>query len=154
MLCRTATSFFSDLMYNKALSIFKKDFIDNAEKIIIAFLVVAFMDLTLGTVCAAKLLFGIPCPFCGLTRAGIELLTFDFKSAWMLNPLIFYITVLLVLWCLQRYLDAFPKRALTFLLVALVAIAVPLYIYRWILLFPHTEPMSYRESNLLNLLKI
>ena len=147
-----ATSCFSDSMFKKAFELLKKDIVQNADKIIVAFLVIAFMDFSLGTVCASKLLCGFPCPFCGLTRAGIKLITFDFESAWALNPLIYYIAILLILWIIHRYLGLISKRLIIALLIVLVITSIPLYVYRLNNLFPHTEPMTYREANLFKIL--
>lgn len=152
MLCRTETLFCSDSMFKSLITRVLKDIYLNAQNIILAFFVVAIMDLTLGTVCATRLLLGIPCPFCGLTRAGVRLLAFDVVGAWEYNPLIFYIAVLFLFWCANRYFGLFSKKMLTILLVLLVVIAIPLYVYRLNLLFPHTEPLTYSNDNFLSYL--
>ena len=146
------TSFCSDSMFKKAIKRLKCDFTVNADKLIIAFCIVAILDLTFGSVCSSKLILGIPCPFCGLTRAGVALLSLDFKSAWEFNPLIYYISFLILLWLTERYLDLPIKKILFTLLIMLIVISIPLYIYRWRCFFPHTEPMTYRENNLLKIL--
>lgn len=45
------------------------------------------IDITIP--CLFTLIFDINCWGCGLTRAFIELLRFDFKLAWSYNPIIF-----------------------------------------------------------------
>ena len=146
------TLYSSDSMFKKAFSLFKKDFLDNRDNVIIAILVIATLDLSLGTVCASKLLIGFPCPFCGLTRAGLELLTFDFVAAWNFNPLIYYVVALAFLWCLHRYFHLIPKWLLTILLIGLVLVSIPLYAYRFNAMFPNSEPMKYFENNILNII--
>lgn len=42
-------------------------------------------------VCLHYRWFGLQCPFCGLSRAGYEMLHFRLGEAWQYNPLIFYI---------------------------------------------------------------
>ena len=139
-------------MFKKAIKRLKCDFTVNADKLIIAFCIVAILDLTFGSVCSSKLILGIPCPFCGLTRAGVALLSLDFKSAWAFNPLIYYISALILLWLTEKYLNFPIKKILFVLLIVLIVISIPLYIYRWRCFFPHTEPMTYLENNLLKIL--
>lgn len=47
-------------------------------------------------VCTFKRLTGVPCPGCGITRALVCLLKFDFVGAWNYNPMI-YVHLLFVL---------------------------------------------------------
>ncbi len=37
--------------------------------------------------CPIKIIFGIPCPGCGITRAFLSLIRFDFKKAFEYHPL-------------------------------------------------------------------
>lgn len=39
--------------------------------------------------CPFYAFFGIPCPGCGMTRAFLSLLRFDFVGAWGWNPMVF-----------------------------------------------------------------
>lgn len=48
-------------------------------------------------VCPSKLLYHIPCPGCGITRATLRFLHFDIKGALLMNPnVIFSITFLFI----------------------------------------------------------
>lgn len=49
-------------------------------------------------VCPSKLLYNLPCPGCGITRASILLMKGDFIDAIQLNP-----NVILVFVCLFTY---------------------------------------------------
>lgn len=60
--------------------------------------------LLTGSICPMHAVTGIPCPGCGLTRAGLQALTLDFAGAWRMNPFIFPIGVLILIWCIYRYL--------------------------------------------------
>lgn len=48
------------------------------------------------TLCVFKLATGLPCPTCGLTRGTLCLLRGSPDQAWLYNPLIFSVSVLLV----------------------------------------------------------
>lgn len=41
--------------------------------------------------CLYTSISGYNCPGCGLSRATILLLQFDFKAAWQMNPLVFIV---------------------------------------------------------------
>jgi len=45
--------------------------------------------------CLFKNLTGVPCPTCGLTRGSLSLLKGRLVQAWLFNPLLFTILVLL-----------------------------------------------------------
>ena len=44
--------------------------------------------------CFFKLIFGITCPGCGITRASIRLLHLDFRGAFSLNPMVWSVPIL------------------------------------------------------------
>ncbi|MDD4149402.1 MAG: DUF2752 domain-containing protein [Bacteroidales bacterium] len=50
-----------------------------------------FAEVDILIPCIWYTLFDIRCPGCGLTRAFIHLLSFDFSAAWDANPLIFIV---------------------------------------------------------------
>lgn len=55
--------------------------------------------------CTAQLLFGIPCPSCGMTRGMISMGHGNWQQAWHFNPaalLLFTFLVLLVPWHLYQ----------------------------------------------------
>jgi hypothetical protein len=54
---------------------------------------VAVLDVPL---CPVAGLLGIPCPGCGMSRAGVALLRGQFSLAWQLHPLIFLVVPLLL----------------------------------------------------------
>lgn len=102
--------------------------------------------------CLVKLAIGFPCPGCGLTRATLSLLRFDFVQAFMYNPLIFIVPP--IAWILifheRPILNKIYKS--TFFWIVLCVIVLIVYILRIIYVYPNA-PMDYHEDNLFNLIK-
>ena len=78
--------------------------------------VLIILQLLFGTVCPVRILFGIDCPGCGLTRAGICVLMLKWKQAWQYNPTIFLWIPCIVTGVLYRYI--FPRMK-SFLMILL-----------------------------------
>lgn len=53
--------------------------------------------------CPFLMLTGIPCPFCGMTRAAFGLLRGDFRYAWQANPMIYGLLILGIFLVIVRY---------------------------------------------------
>ena len=119
---------------------------------LIAVAVWAAFSLLLGTPCLWVLLFGIPCPFCGLTRAVGSLCTLNVTQAFALHPLWPLLPVGLILFGLWRY--RFPRLKLVWwLFVGLSAAAfIAVYVWRMRTQYPSAYPMVYRPDNFLALL--
>ena len=101
------------------------------------------------SLCPFRVLTGFPCPACGLTRAGLLLLTFHFKYAWEMNPSI-YLWFPLILYAL--FAKYFWKAGLKYLLGILVIVSiitVIIFTYRMITSYPSTEPMLYHKNNII-----
>ena len=61
-----------------------------------------FLYVLFGSICPVACLTGFPCPACGLTRAGISVLTLRFADAWELQPFIYPILLWLAAAAVQR----------------------------------------------------
>lgn len=48
--------------------------------------------------CPFKTLTGYPCPTCGATRLSRHLLRFDISSAFLSNPMLFFLGLVFLLW--------------------------------------------------------
>ena len=59
------------------------------------------------TLCPTAGLTGFPCPGCGLTRAGLELLRGRVAQAWAYHPLIFVVGPAVALYLMVLTIDAF-----------------------------------------------
>lgn len=63
------------------------------------------------SICPLIMLTGYPCPSCGLTRAGIQLLHFDFAGAWHMHPFIYVVAILVFCYCWEPLYQASVKAA-------------------------------------------
>lgn len=99
--------------------------------------------------CIFRLFTGIPCPGCGLTRAGIALLKGDWRTSLEYHPLLgMVLLVLLTALCRKR--GIFRKlHECRYFYVAAVILLLLLYVVRMILFFPDgREPMLYEKASL------
>ncbi len=82
------------------------------------------LSLLFGHACPTYLIFGICCPFCGMTRAHLAALQLDFASAFAYHPA--FLAGLPFLWVLVHH-QLFQKkwqRVLWWILVALLGTAL------------------------------
>lgn len=100
--------------------------------------------------CPFVMVTGLPCPGCGLSRAGFCLLQGEFADAWYLNPFIYGIAFLAAAFVIRRYVLQKEVRSLQKWLILLLAGMLVFYIYRMSRYFPGEPPMSYYPGNLLN----
>lgn len=93
--------------------------------IILLFAVMAVFYLTLG--CPSRLLFGVSCPGCGMTRAVSALLRLDFSLAFEMHPLVFLLPLAAAAYLLRRRI---PKKIMTALCIAFLVLLLIAYIVR------------------------
>ncbi len=93
---------------------------------------------------------GFPCPGCGLTRAGIALLKGEFKEAFRIHPFIYVIALLLLLFCVYRYILRRSQKVFVKYAIVVIIAMLCFYVYRMLFLFPGEPPMSYYRNNLLH----
>ena len=98
--------------------------------------------LLFGRFCPAQILWNIPCPGCGMTRALGLVLTGRFAKAWKLQPPVYGWIVAGVGFCMQRYLtdssrsrSGMEKRAKMWLGILLFLFIWGLLLYLWRLLY-------------------
>lgn len=99
--------------------------------------------------CPMRIITGLPCPGCGATRAGLYVLTFRFKEAWQMNPTIFLWILYILYFLWQRYIGKNRKKLSNILLVFVCLCAIMCYIIGMLYYFPHREPYTYYEGNLI-----
>lgn len=132
------------------LSVLKQDIGKYYKGVIAAIVYCMVTHFLLGKACPVVLVTGFPCPGCGLTRAGIALLTLHWKEAWQLNGVIFLIAAFFIYFVLCRYILQCRCRGKAVFLVLIVLCLLVLYGYRMTHLFPSSAPMEYYTPNLLS----
>ncbi len=131
----------------------KSDWTDNPafrRGLLICVVLAVFMLISsfiFGRVCVFQIMWGYPCPGCGLLHAGFYALTFQFEKAIESNPCIF-LWIPLILCAMYCYVTGKlrSKWLMTFLIVTAV-ITIVFYIYRMLTVFPNF-PMVYYSGNL------
>lgn len=58
----------------------------------------------IGIGCPIKFLTGIPCAGCGMTRAMLSFLSFNFHQAFKYHPLFFFVPILLIIFSLKSFI--------------------------------------------------
>lgn len=106
-------------------------------------------------ICPLVLLTGYPCPACGMTRAGLLILKGHFAEAFCMNPFIYAVGILILVFVIYRYL--LMKESLEWVkwtMAVMIIGMVIFYVYRMIRYFPDRAPMTYYPNNLTAYLRI
>lgn len=114
--------------------------------ILIAYIVMFYFYRTN---CPVRLLCGYPCPGCGLTRAGISVLLFRFRSAWELNASIYLWMPLIAFYLFDRYIWKKGRKYIMPLAVFVSLVTLAYFVYRFYTIYPGPEPMQYHYNNML-----
>lgn len=81
----------------------------------------------IGVGCPIKFLTGISCGGCGMTRAWISVLKFDFLSAFEYHPLFWTIPFIISCFLLRKKINRYLLKTLTVLTIILF---IGVYLYR------------------------
>ena len=93
--------------------------------IILLFALIAVFYLSFG--CPVRLLTGISCPGCGMTRAVLALLRLDIGLAIEMHPLVFLLPVAAAVYLLRKRI---PKKAMSALCVFALILLTAVYFVR------------------------
>ena len=77
--------------------------------------------------CPFRYLFGFSCAGCGMTRALRAILTGDFPLAFEMNPMIYLLPVVAVIYILRKRI---PRKVITALIYIGIATATIIYLIR------------------------
>ena len=106
--------------------------------------------------CMIRNVTGYPCPGCGMTRAHIEVLKLNFKKAFNYHPL-FMLPSIIFLVVMLRNKSKIANYIYNnnFITITVLIIFIAVYVVRFIMLFPNTEPFTYNyDSNLYLFIRI
>ncbi len=109
---------------------------------------VAITVLSGDSMCIIRRITGLPCPTCGMTRAGLSLLYLDFSGAFDYHPLIFFVVPALFIGFLTVTTGKASKEKLKPWIIGSAVLIFTVYVIRMILFFPDREPMVFDENSL------
>lgn len=133
------------------LSRVKKDITDLKWAIIAVIAYFVLSEMFWGSVCPMACITGLPCPSCGLTRAGLAVLHLDFAKAWDMHPFIFLIGIWTLSAAYERYFQGRYKISFRLKTAGSIIIVgmILFYVYRMYVYFPDNQPMVYNYDNVL-----
>ena len=129
---------------NKLVSDLKKAWIPIAACI----LYVVLMTILVGEVCPSKLIFGIPCAGCGMVRAFILFITFQFREAFAMNPGIYVVAVAFFIFIILRYFTHVDIKWIKILLIITLLSLIIIFAIRLIISFG-VEPLVIYDKALI-----
>lgn len=105
------------------------------------------------TICVSQLIFGWPCPGCGLTRATLALLVMDFPRAFAMHPLVIPAWVDVLLVAVLMVTGKRQKATIVLLSLSLMGF-LGVYVWRMTTLYPTVQPMVPFKYALVTLIKL
>ncbi|CUQ32213.1 hypothetical protein BH721_11745 [Clostridium baratii] len=100
--------------------------------------------------CIIRTLIGIPCPGCGMTRAWIEAINFNFYEAFKFHPLFLLAPILIILIIIRgkESTDKYTKY-IDISIVAIIILFLGVYVFRMYRYFPSDIPMNINRESIL-----
>ena len=103
-----------------------------------------------GYVSPTMIFFGLPCPACGMTRAGLLFLTFNFAESFRMHPLFVPAAVFIIWYIICSIFWPGKHRRVQIPAAALFISLIAVYIYRMVYMFPYYPPMIINENSILH----
>lgn len=141
------------------LELLKKDIKDMFIPFMMIVVYIIAGNFILGKICPLRMICGLPCPGCGITRAFLLVLQGEFFEATIMHPFWISTVLLVVIYVILRYFCGQSEQIKKVMSIFRICVIVTLilcilyYIYRMINWFPHQAPMIYDENNIINMLK-
>jgi len=114
-------------MANKLKQIFLNKKYHDAISAVAAVVIFYLILQLLGITCPIKFVTGVSCPGCGMTRAWLSLLHFDFAKAVYYHPLFFIPPLALVIFIFKSKIKPSIYKAF---FICICAIFIIVYFYR------------------------
>ena len=112
-----------------------------------AYFVIA--NMLFGYISPTMILFGLPCPACGLTRAGWLLFTGNIAESFAMHPM-FVPAFVFALWAVwMKFCRPYALKKLQNPAILLLLGAFALYIFRMATMFPYHPPMEGNDNAVL-----
>jgi len=117
--------------------------------VLLSLIALAILNLLFGSVCFSVILFGIPCPACGITRASKLMITGHFVESFQMHPLLILVILGFIFYpFIKKRLKNYCFFIKFYVIICLVVFIV-YYIYRMKVYFPNKEPMLYQPDNII-----
>lgn len=142
----------SPILYKKRIKHLISDVRHCLPGMLLCAIFLSVMTAAAGKVCPARLLLGIPCPGCGLTRATVLLLKGDIHDSLLYNPFLLPLLAGGLLFLYEHYVLERKARLFSVYIAVCIFLMVVVYIIRMKYWFPDRPPMIYEPRNLLHLL--
>ena len=101
--------------------------------------------------CPFEIILGVPCPSCGITRATLEALKFNFVKAFYYHPLFFLAPIVLIILTYSdyKYINKIYKSNIFWSILVFLVIIV--FILRLIYQYPN-EVLKINDNSLLQII--
>lgn len=106
------------------------------------------MSIFVGQVCPSKILFGLPCAGCGMIRAFMLFITFNFKEAFIMHPGIYIVVPGFLIFIVLRYILNADKKKIRLLLIIVFSLLILLFVFRIFTQFGK-EPITFYDKALI-----
>lgn len=130
----------------------KKDFIHILPGIILCIAAFVILNYFLGTVCYFRIVFGIPCPACGITRSLKLLLRGKVVQSFHMHPLLIFVIIGFIYYLFVKYFNISSCKKFKIYVILTMLLFIVVYIIRMKLYFPYREPMTYYKHNVIRLI--
>ena len=95
------------------------------------------------------IVFGLPCPGCGMVRALLYVLKGQFSEALYINPSVYLWIVFLLYIFVVRYILGKPLKHMVLYVTVIVTVMVIRFGYGMYMYYPERPPFAYTGGNVM-----